>query len=699
VHLASLLRMMVKMHGYRAWGHRGFPDYVMEELRQRSPRRFQDLVRIDRAITERPLVLIGAAWRRGEITVSQARELARVATPETEKEWLEAARHMSVRRLRREVHRALRSPAAGLRPADDSSRRAQSIPGSSAGSGEPVDETAVEVSAEGADLEEEDAVRIHFTATAPVDVAWQVFLETSRRMEGFDSPVHGCVEDLLAEYASGCTWLPEAPGGAEREGDAELSPGEPGHAESRLLDETAADLDLLRRAGGTARLAVNPLEGLPSDGDPDPQDLHRRIRWVIRVQQRVDWHEMRLALVMASRKRYLRLGFNSFALYAEEALDMSPRAAWGLVSLARGLKPFPHVAEAFRRGRITALEAAEICRVTHGSTQRDWIARARTSTLQMLREEVAFVLATDDPTRLPPARPLPSGMHACVEPDAVRPGAGGVRQGGRTPGDVEEAGVDGAEPGMRGDPGASPISLGRGSGQSRQEVQTCASRTSATTATTAAHRCEQWYAAFGSDPSTMAEVMLAPAGRRRPVGFTAPESLAAHWLLTLRDCRDRLATLAKDAEAAACVSDSQCVAILLLNFLGQWASPQALKASRAMRIFTRDGWRCQAPRCRSRANLHAHHIVFRSRNGPDAPWNLVTVCRAHHEMLHAGKIRVRGRAPGTLIWAMGVNADGDVRERFCRGTRTEIDEGWLLAGGTRRVRAHDDWRAACDATP
>ncbi len=70
----------------------------------------------------------------------------------------------------------------------------------------------------------------------------------------------------------------------------------------------------------------------------------------------------------------------------------------------------------------------------------------------------------------------------------------------------------------------------------------------------------------------------------------------------------------------------KCVALILLNFLHEWVRPETIKKSRRYRVFTRDGWRCQVPGCRSRAHLNAHHVIFRSRNGPDERWNLVTVC-------------------------------------------------------------------------
>src|SRR3970282_666873 len=121
--------------------------------------------------------------------------------------------------------------------------------------------------------------------------------------------------------------------------------------------------------------------------------------------------------------------------------------------------------------------------------------------------------------------------------------------------------------------------------------------------------------------------MLSDAGRKRPIVFHAPPETSLQWALTLSHCRW---SFGEDASP----SDSQVVAVLLLNFLDQWASPEILKESRAHRVFTRDGWRCQVPGCGSRAHLHAHHIVFRSRGGPDADWNLVTACETHHRMIH-----------------------------------------------------------------
>ena len=81
-------------------------------------------------------------------------------------------------------------------------------------------------------------------------------------------------------------------------------------------------------------------------------------------------------------------------------------------------------------------------------------------------------------------------------------------------------------------------------------------------------------------------------------------------------------------------------------------------------IYRRDGWRCAMPGCRARRGLHAHHVIFRSHDGGDEAWNLLTLCVVHHQYLvHRGLIRIYGQAPDRLVFEMGVGrfTSGDVK--------------------------------------
>lgn len=49
-------------------------------------------------------------------------------------------------------------------------------------------------------------------------------------------------------------------------------------------------------------------------------------------------------------------------------------------------------------------------------------------------------------------------------------------------------------------------------------------------------------------------------------------------------------------------------------------------------ILRRDGWKCRS--CFMRNNLHVHHIIFRSQQGPDEEWNLITLCNSCHDGVH-----------------------------------------------------------------
>jgi hypothetical protein len=74
------------------------------------------------------------------------------------------------------------------------------------------------------------------------------------------------------------------------------------------------------------------------------------------------------------------------------------------------------------------------------------------------------------------------------------------------------------------------------------------------------------------------------------------------------------------------------------------------------------------PGCTSRRNLHDHHLEFRSAGGSDAPENRVTLCAFHHlRCLHAGLLRVRGRAPDDLIFELGLRPGAPPLARYRSG--------------------------------
>jgi hypothetical protein len=134
--------------------------------------------------------------------------------------------------------------------------------------------------------------------------------------------------------------------------------------------------------------------------------------------------------------------------------------------------------------------------------------------------------------------------------------------------------------------------------------------------------------------------------RTAAIAFRAPRAVAAFFLAMLA----RAGSLER----------------LLAHAIATWAEAGSLFEDYA--DFERDGFRCTVPGCTARRSLQSHHVVFRSRGGPDLPENRTTLCAQHHErLLHGGRgLRIRGRAPDRLVYALGEGpperfASGDVR--------------------------------------
>ena len=105
------------------------------------------------------------------------------------------------------------------------------------------------------------------------------------------------------------------------------------------------------------------------------------------------------------------------------------------------------------------------------------------------------------------------------------------------------------------------------------------------------------------------------------------------------------------------------------------------KIARRHPIHERDRWMCAAPGCSRTGRFHRHHVIPRSRDGPDEPWALVSVCSVHHALIH-------DRLVGCWLDLERVFArgDGSSRERVMWGFGR-------LPGGRWRVTYRGDARA------
>lgn len=81
--------------------------------------------------------------------------------------------------------------------------------------------------------------------------------------------------------------------------------------------------------------------------------------------------------------------------------------------------------------------------------------------------------------------------------------------------------------------------------------------------------------------------------------------------------------------------DGTCVPILEIEGKPVHAGNKTPTVSRRMRrtLRARDGG-CRFPGCTNTKWVDAHHVIFKSRNGPTELWNLVLLCRFHHTSIH-----------------------------------------------------------------
>jgi hypothetical protein len=104
---ANLLRYAEKLKLWRGYGFGSLLEY-MENAMGYAPHTAMERLRVARAIVELPLV--AEALENGQLAHSAVRELSRVAIPETEAAWLEAARGKNLREIE--------SMVSGHRPGD-----------------------------------------------------------------------------------------------------------------------------------------------------------------------------------------------------------------------------------------------------------------------------------------------------------------------------------------------------------------------------------------------------------------------------------------------------------------------------------------------------------------------------------------------------------------------------------------------------
>lgn len=101
------------------------------------------------------------------------------------------------------------------------------------------------------------------------------------------------------------------------------------------------------------------------------------------------------------------------------------------------------------------------------------------------------------------------------------------------------------------------------------------------------------------------------------------------------------------------LTPGEALVAIALHFVLTWKDEVARRIRAADPVILRDGALCRIPGC-SRPADHVHHLIRRSACGPLEPWNELSLCAVHHlRGVHAGNIRITGRAPDALHFTLG----------------------------------------------
>jgi hypothetical protein len=383
---APLRRALARIAGEgvrrRAWEPLGFvrpADYARERPGL-SPRELCDLAHVDGALGQLPA--LDEALTTGRLGWTKVRLLCRVATPEDEARWIEAAGRLPAAALAREV-------------------RACDVGALEAGGAEPPE-----------DDEPERAV-LRVRVSPRVRTKWGGVKRTLRRLTGAWLATEACVEFTVAEVLSAIgleTGLDEAPPVARRVRSGDREPGS--------VPELPAPPGAPVPSSPFVEALVAGLE------HADAQELDRRLCRAAALERGLLARLGPFLLALADRRGPAQLGFRSLDAYARERLGISPRKARALVRLERACALAPVLGSAWREGRLTVSQAHALVPLVlapesetfHGA----WIARAAEVTVRRLEDDVEHALASGafDPVSLPELPDLGAGL-----PEGVQIGA------------------------------------------------------------------------------------------------------------------------------------------------------------------------------------------------------------------------------------------------------------------------------------
>jgi hypothetical protein len=599
-------------------------------------RRVEPLPELRRALAVREV-----SWSMGEL-------LGRVAQPEDEGRWLEAAKSRTVRQMRVVVMQAISDAREVGRNEEHAAARVTAptlsdglIEGASNGVSEGGS-NRVRGGARNSDVEEGEEM-CTLTCTVDQEDAW--LYEATRALLG-QLGTHGgdaqC-EALLAEGLG--TLLAALPEGALDAGGWECKDDgqrrwldelerwrteAEARCEAHFMDCVLGSREAACHRGPVASAAAC---GLASLENVKPEELDAGVRGLASA---LAGHELELSRLLLRFHRadgWRRCGYATESQYARERLGMSRSSLLAKRALAVGLEKLPHVAEALGAGRIGVEAAVQLVRVATPNTEAAWVARARQRTIKHLREEVAAAQValriSGESACLPPEDAELSAFHelerAVVRGHACQPRAASNSDVTRAVG--EARGLSNGSIAAKGEPTSEPRRAWLVMLASLADWLDCNLQAAVQTE-------------LQTDVQTSAQAR-APRSRAGRVVLRWHVSRATH-----------AAWRGLEAQARRWLPCGMSwLRFLCLSLWQAWRHLLGQKRAYGQ-IYIRDRYRCVSPVC-SRRDVTPHHLQFRSAGGSDHPANIGSVCTwCHLRGIHGGRIRPWGTAEH-IHWELG----------------------------------------------
>jgi hypothetical protein len=380
--LGRLAQLFSVRHAHHDLGFASVRDYARERLGI-STSRFYEMAHVAASLSSLPS--IERALLSGAISWTKTRELAGVASPDTEEAWLAFARRLTADSLHVSIARARESSD----PSPDAER---CVEGCSAGC-EHDD-----------DIDGEPSVTVVVRCPEPVRLLWFDTLRLSCQAAGSDLAPWQSAEIIAAEGLSESGWPDESfdsrPPRIRGRGPARraLPVPEPCSRAARVHRDHLASI--------AARFQSVTAE-----------QLDRRMRSVVAAMQRIDGDLGRWLARLADGRLHRQLGYDDLGAYCGNTLGICTRKARAMLAIERARRrSCSRLARAYRSGLLSWHRCLVLLPVLNERTAALWIERAGQVMARRLADEVTWSRMACDAGLLDDPTPPRLGSALQIDP-------------------------------------------------------------------------------------------------------------------------------------------------------------------------------------------------------------------------------------------------------------------------------------------